>query len=102
MTLDSKIAAKDASRLDTAMRRLPAAGGMIEVYQGANGTKGIDFCGPWALATEMLTAIGAGASSLYVCQDTEGGLVAIDAQVTAPVAAKMLAAAKQAGVSVRP
>ena len=84
-------------------RRVSAkrAQGSIAVYRGKARTVGIDAIVPAPLGWKMLLEIMPDGSLLYACQVNKGGMIAIDAQVTASLAAKVLAEAEQAGVSVR-
>jgi len=77
--------------------------GSVQVYKGNAGRIGIDAIVPLSVAVKMLKPMSArGASSgLYFNQPKAGGLVAIDVQALAPVADRVLAAAKRAGIPIR-
>jgi hypothetical protein len=69
--------------------------GMVDVYKAKAGRVGIDACVPLSVAVKMFKLMSAngGASSDFCFYQTEvGGLVAIDAQVSAPMAAAVLGA----------
>jgi hypothetical protein len=82
--------------------------GMIDVYRGKAGSVGIDALVSLATVNKMLKAKARAqqpktskASKLCICQLKPGDMVTLDAQVPANVAAKMLAAAKRAGIPIR-
>lgn len=79
---------------------LNTAAGTIDVYQATDRQTGIDACVSLALASEILSEMPS-ASSVYVCQPTQGGNVAIDARVPVNKVENVLAAAKQAGIPIR-
>lgn len=77
--------------------------GMVDVYKAKAGRDGIDACVPLSVAVKMFKLMSAkGASSDFrFCQTEVGGFVMVDAQVSAPVGAKVLAAAERAGAPIR-
>jgi hypothetical protein len=94
---------RDAGHVYTATVIQLNAVGTIDVCRGKAGRIGLDACLTASAGKAMLkTVLRSGAlGGLYVYQSTVGGRIAIDAQVSAPVAAKILAQAKRAGVCVR-
>lgn len=76
--------------------------GVIDVYRGESKRVGIDACVVATPAWQMLAAMGgtSAPSLLFVYQSSEGGMVSIDVQVSASVAARMLEAAERAGVVI--
>jgi hypothetical protein len=76
--------------------------GVIDIYRGKAGRRGIDACLTLALAAEMRALLPhEGASGLHFYQAEVGGMVAIDVEVPPAVAARAVAMAKSAGALIR-
>jgi hypothetical protein len=76
--------------------------GNIETFGKKSGWVDIDAIVPAALATKMVETIGKSQSRhVHVFQAAAGGMMLIDAQVSAAAAASICAAGQRAGVPIR-